>query len=343
MNEYRWKALLGCSVLAATLGAPSGHAQTTTGSITGQVTDPSGAVVANATVTASNVDTNVATPVKSNAQGVYTVRFLPIGRYTLTVAAPGFGQKSIAPFSLEINQTIKINTTLALGSESSSVQVHDTAPILDSSDGVISTTFTNNEIQNFPLEGRNFQSVTLYTPGVVQTDPTGMTGSNAIERSTTSNNLVSVNGNRGQANSDTLDGVSINESQNNQVSYNPAPDSLDEIKVISGNAPAIYGNVNGGDIVSVLKSGGNRFHGTAYVYLQNDKLNANSWSNKDQNPIEPRNRYTRPPSAAPSAAQSCAISSFSLQTTKGYASPTPVPQPTRCSVRPCSAATSPSC
>ena len=293
MNDYRWKALLGCSVLAASIGAPIGHAQTTTGSITGQVTDPSGAVVANASVTATNVDTNVATPVKTNAQGVYTVRFLPIGHYTLTVAASGFGQKSIAPFSLDINQTIKINTALTLGSESTTVQVNDTAPILNSSDGVISTTFTNNEIQNFPLEGRNFQSVTLYTPGVTSTDPTGLTGSNAIERSTTSNNLVSVNGNRGQANSDTLDGVSINESQNNQVSYNPSPDSLDEIKVISGNAPATYGNVNGGDIVSVLKSGSNHFHGTAYVYLQNDKLNANSWGNKDQTPIEPRNRYTQ--------------------------------------------------
>jgi hypothetical protein len=293
MYEHRWKALLGCSVLAASLGAPLGHAQTTTGSITGQVSDPSGAVVANATVTATNVDTGVSTPVKSNASGVFTVRFLPIGRYTLTVAASGFGQKITAPFSLEINQTIKINTTLTLGSESTSVSVHDTAPILNSSDGVISTTFTNNEIQNFPLEGRNFQSVTLYTPGVVQTDPTGMTGQNAIERSTTSNNLISVNGNRGQANYDTLDGVNINETQNNQVSYNPAPDSLDEIKVISGNAPAIYGNVNGGDVVSVLKSGTNHFHGTAYAYLQNDKLNANSWSNKDQTPIEPRNRYTQ--------------------------------------------------
>ena len=92
-----------------------------------------------------------------------------------------------------------------MASTSTSVEVNETAPILDTTDGVISTTFSNNEIQNFPLEGRNFQSVALYTPGVVQTDPTGMTGSNATERSTTSNNLISVNGNRGQANYYTLD------------------------------------------------------------------------------------------------------------------------------------------
>jgi len=280
------------TLVAASLTPGLAAAQTVTGSLTGQITDPTGAVIPNATVTAINVETGVKTPVTTNKDGIYTVRFLPIGEYKLSTTAPGFAERDTAPFQLEINQTVKINTALSIASEKAGVTVTaDQAPIIDTTDGVIGTTFSENEIQALPLEGRNFQSVTLYTPGVVQTDPTGMTGNNAIERSTTNNNLISVNGNRGQANYYTLDGVDINEPQNNQVSYNPAPDSLQEIKVISGNAPATYGNVNGGDVVAVLKSGTNAFHGSAYAFLQNNKLNANSWHNKYRG--EPINRYTQ--------------------------------------------------
>jgi hypothetical protein len=290
--KARRSMLLFCLVLfAACLLTGLAGAQTVTGSITGQVTDASGAAIPNATVTAVSIDTGVSTPAQTNKDGFYTIRFLPIGQYKVTTAAAGFSERATAPFALEINQTIKIDTALKVGAASTTVEVTESAPILNTTDGVISTTFSNNEIQNLPLEGRNFQSVALFTPGVVQTDPTGMTGSNATERSTTSNNLISVNGNRGQANYYTIDGVDINEPQNNQVSYNVAPDALQEIKVISGNAPAIYGNVNGGDVVTVLKSGTNAYHGSAYVYLQNDKLNANSWTNKYQG--NPRSRYTQ--------------------------------------------------
>jgi hypothetical protein len=266
-------------------------AQTVTGSVTGEVTDTTGAVIPSATVVAQNVETNVKTSATTNGVGVYTIGFLPIGRYKVSTSAAGFAERTTAPFALEINQTVKLNTVLSVGAAGTSVQVTEAAPILNTSDGIVGTTFSSNEIQTFPLEGRNFQSVALYTPGVVQTDPTGMTGSNATERSTTSNNLISVNGNRGQANYYTLDGVDINEPQNNQISYNPAPDSLEEIKVISGNAPAIYGNANGGEVVSVLKSGTNSFHGSAYGYLQNYKLNANSWQNKYRD--QKINRYTQ--------------------------------------------------
>jgi len=185
------------------------QAQTVTGSVTGLVTDVSGAIVSGATVVVEDVDTGVKTPQTANAEGVYTARFLPLGHYKVTVSAPGFAPQTTQTFALEINQTVNLNSKLVAGS-STSVTVTETAPIINTTDGTISTTLTENEVQNFPLEGRNFQSVTLFTPGVVSTDPTGMTGPNATERSTTSNNLVSVNGNRGQANYYTLDGVDLN-------------------------------------------------------------------------------------------------------------------------------------
>jgi hypothetical protein len=281
----------GClGLIMGLLGAVGMQAQTSTGAVTGEITDPSGAVVSGATVEVVDTDTNVKTTVTANGAGVYTARFLPIGHYTVSVAAPGFRTTSTPSFSLEINQTVELRTKLSIGNETT-VQVSENAPILDTTDGTVGTTFSENEVQNIPLEGRNFEAVALFTPGVVSTDPTGLTGSNATERSLTSNNLISVNGNRGQANYFTLDGVDINEGQNNQIGYNPAPDSLQEIRVISGNPPAIYGNVNGGDVVSVLKSGTNKFHGSAYAYLQNNKLNANSWENKYKG--EAINRYTQ--------------------------------------------------
>src|SRR5215470_9242262 len=138
--------------LIGIFGLGTSRAQTVTGSITGQVTDPSGALVSGATVTAENVATSVKTTATTNSAGLYTIPFLPISSYTLTVDFKGFASAKIAPFALEINQTA-----------------------------------------NIPLNGRNFSSLTLYQPGAVATDPTGLTGNNAIERNTFNNGVVTIN------------------------------------------------------------------------------------------------------------------------------------------------------
>ena len=130
--------------------------------------------------------------------------------------------------------------------------------------------------------GGNFSSVTQFQPGALAADPTGLTSNNAIERNTYNSGVVTINGNRAQANNYTLDGVDINETQNNLIGYNVAPDAIEEIRVISANAPATYGNVNGGDIVTVLKSGTNKFHGSLYEFLENQNLEANSFAQKFQ-------------------------------------------------------------
>lgn len=283
----------GCAV-AILLCVPAGLAQTVTGSITGLVTDSSGAVIPNAQVTAQNMSTNVKTQAQTNDSGAYTIRFLPIGPYTVSISAPGFATKTVPQFNLEINQTVKVNTSLSVGASTSIVEVKgNVEPILNTNDASLGITLSTNEIANIPLNGRNFSSVTLYQPGAVATDPQGMTGNNAIERSTYNNGIASINGNRNQANNYTLDGADMNEPQNNLIAYNPAPDALAEVRVISANASAAYGNANGGAIVSILKSGTNHFHGSAYGYLENQKLDANSWGNKHNTPIIPINPYTQ--------------------------------------------------
>ena len=279
------KSLLRCSssALFATVAlCGAAHAQTVTGSVTGTVTDTTGAVIPKAQVTVTNTATGVSTAATTNDSGTYNVRFLPIGPYTVNLSAPGFQTQSIPAFALEINQTAKVDGKLNAGGDSTQVDVSTVAPILDTQDSSLGIAMSTNEIANLPLNGRNFSSVTLFQPGAVATNPNGLTGNNAIERNTYNDGVVNLNGNRAQANNYTLDGADQNEGQNNLIAYNPAPDALAEIRVVSANASAQFGNANGGAVLSVLKSGTNQFHGSAYGYLENDNLDANTWGNKHQ-------------------------------------------------------------
>jgi hypothetical protein len=270
--------LAGC-LLAALLYSSVALAQTVTGSISGQVTDQSGAVIVGAKVTAENAATSVKSSAQTNGSGIYTIRFLPIGTYTVTVEAAGFSPQKVSSFALEIDQTVKINARMTIGASTTIAVEEQFHPILDTTDATLGNTLSTNEIANIPLNGRNFSSLTLFQPGAIDTDPTGMSGNNAIERNTYNSGVVAVNGNREQENNFSIEGAENNEPQNNLIGYNPAPDAIAEIRVVSANANATYGNANGGQIVTILKSGTNHYHGSAYDFLENQKLDANAWAN----------------------------------------------------------------
>jgi Carboxypeptidase regulatory-like domain/TonB dependent receptor len=270
----------------------SGVAQTVTGAIRGIITDPTGAIVPTATVTAINAATSVKTVAKTNQAGEYAIRFLQIGQYRLTVEAPGFTTAKYGPFALEIDQTAKIDIPLTVGANTTTVEVSDQLqPILNTENATLGETFTENTINNVPLNGRDFSQLTVFTPGAVSTGY-GMFGTqNSVERSTNASNESDVNGSRQQSNNYLLDGQEINENINNTIGYSPSPDSLEQLRVISSNANAEFGNVNGGDVVMVTKSGSNHFHGSVFGFLENDNLNANSWYNDGQG--FPKTSYTQ--------------------------------------------------
>ena len=234
------RAFFGLLIALFICGVP-GRAQTITGAVTGTVADPSGSVVPGAHVAAQNVETGVTSEATTDRAGLYRIAFLPIGRYQLTVTASGFGTETVPPFQLEALQTDTFNVTLKVGGGSETVNVSEAAPILNTENSTLSSTFTANTIQNFPLNGLDFSALTLYVPGAVSTAGTG--GTTSIERSTYYTDSVNLNGNRAQANNYTLDGIDINETFNNLISYSPAPESLQEIKVLTANSPADYGNV----------------------------------------------------------------------------------------------------
>ncbi|MGI4827245.1 MAG: carboxypeptidase regulatory-like domain-containing protein [Janthinobacterium lividum] len=292
MRKGSRKLWFGASVSAAMVaGMVPAFAQNVQGAVTGNVTDPSGAVIAGAHVVAHNVDTGVDSTTVSDAAGLYRINYLPIGRYTVTVHVNGFGDSTVPAFQLEALQTPTFNVRLTPGGGSETVTVSDAAPILNTSDSTLSGTFTATAIQNFPLNGLDFSALTLYIPGAVST--AGTSGTTSIERDESWSDSVNVNGNRAQANNYTLDGIDMNETFNNLIAYSPAPDALGEVKVLTANSPASYGNVNGGGVISVLKTGTNQFHGSLYGYLQDYHLNANSWNNNHASPRLPKNSYSQ--------------------------------------------------
>jgi hypothetical protein len=279
-------------ILLALVAIPS-PAQTVTGAIRGTITDSSGAVVAGARVAANNTATGVSTVATTNQAGEYSIRFLQIGRYTVSVEAKGFTKSSYGPFALEIDQTAKIDLPLSIGAATTTVEISgEMQPILNTESATLGETFTENTINSIPLNGRDFSQLTVYTPGAVAPGFGSFGGGDSTERAVDANNEVSVNGNRQQSNNYLLDGQEINENLNNTLGYNPSPDALAQIRVIASNANAEFGNVNGGTILAVMKSGSNNFHGSVFGFLKNYNLDANSWSNDNNVIPTPKTKYT---------------------------------------------------
>jgi hypothetical protein len=293
MHKYIQAIRIGVMALLLFCTAIVSRAQTITGSVNGTVTDPSGAVLPNAKVTATNVDTGVATPTTSNSDGIYAIRFLQIGNYKVTIEAPGFAPSNFGPFALETGQNARIDGKLGLAGQQQNVAVEaTTVPLLNTENSTLATTLDTHAIENAPSVGRNITSLTMFLPGAISTMPNGFVGQNSIADQMDSN-TVSVNGNRQQANQYLLDGMNINQTLDDEPGYIPSMDAIGQVQVISANAPAEYGNVNGGDILYQTKSGTNQFHGSMFYYMSNYNLDANTWSNKHTSTITPITSYTR--------------------------------------------------
>jgi len=275
----------------------SAIAQTITGSIRGLVTDSSGAVIPGAKVIARNVNTGVTTHTVTNGEGLYNIQFLPIGDYTVTASAPGFQTTKVGSFRLQIDQVAKINAKLAVGKSATTVTVAaSTAPLLNTENATLGTSVDAHTLENMPLPGLNVNYATMFVPGTVlptsgNLGSTQATGRDAGGSGGQGSQVVpSFNGNRQQTNNYILDGMEINETVNNLIGYNPSPFSLQEVRVITGNADAEYGNVNGGEVVMVTKGGTNKFHGSAFEYFQNQDLAANDWT--DNLTHTPKSKFT---------------------------------------------------
>src|SRR5580658_7548878 len=276
--------VIRASILGAILLPAGLLAQDATGKITGVVTDPSGAVVANADVTVTNRETNFSKDVKTDSAGVYQVLLLPIGKYKITATATGFEKVTTAPQNpLEINQTMRGDIQLPVGKHSDRVVVESTGSLVDTESATVGATVTGMAIFELPLNGRNTLDLLKTQPGVTPTNPDSSAAGS-----------YSLGGQRTDSVTYLLDGGNNNSLLNNEVVANPNPDAVAEFKVLENNYTAEYGRNAGGIVSIVTKSGTNSLHGTAYDYVRNTDFDANSFFNNEEglpNGVLKRNQF----------------------------------------------------
>jgi hypothetical protein len=269
------------------LAAPAAaFAQTGAASLTGIVTDQSGAAVPGATVTATNQATNVDYTAISNDSGSYTVTALPVGAYVVKAELARFKTAATRPIQMEAKQVVRLDFKLELGGLEETVEVKSDTPVLQTETATVGEVISGTTVNALPLNGRNPGQLPLLLPGAITPNP----GSFASIRNTGGGGRPYVNGNREQTNNYTIDGVDMNESIDNLVAYQPSPDALAEISVETNNYAADTGNVAGAVISNVIKSGTNLFRGNAFEFYRNSRMDANSWSNNRSHAAKPDRR-----------------------------------------------------
>src|ERR1700688_1125207 len=257
-------------------------AQEVTATVTGTVTDMSGAVVAGAVVTVKSVERGVVYTAATNDSGLYHVSQLPVGNYEVRVEKPGFSSVEYPAFTLSLNQVAKIDVEMKVGQVTQTVEVVGAAPVLKTESTQVDTVINAATNDNLPLASRNYVQLTLLAPGTVSTDPSSFNNGNNTGGY---GGRPLINGNREQANDFLLDGMDNNQVSDNLLGYTPAPDAIEEVNLITNNAPAEVGSFMGGIVSATIKSGTNSFHGDVWEFFRNDKLNADSWSNKLADPV----------------------------------------------------------
>ena len=278
---FQFRCVIGILALAAVPVL----AQDTSGKIVGTVSDPSGGVVAGAKVTVTNTGTQIARQTVTDKQGYYQVLELPIGRYEVAAESVGFSRMLVAAKNpLEINQTLRIDLTLAVGAVKDVVTVEGGASAVETENSTIGATVSGNAIFELPLNGRNTLDLLATQTGVTpkNTDAPRQAGG------------YSIGGGRSDSVTYLLDGGLDNHLINNDIVINPNPDAVAEFRVLQSNYAAEYGRSGGGIVSMVIKSGTNGVHGTAFDYLRNEDLDANTFFNNEQGigrQILKRNQY----------------------------------------------------
>ena len=254
--------------LSITLAAVRG--QTTTGAISGTVTDPSGGVIANAQITLQNVQTGISQMARSNASGNYIIPAISVGDYTLTAQAQGFGATTHRGLHLDANQDLTSDVQLKVGTETQTVEVSASASLVELRESQLSTTVETKQISDLPLNGRSAVTLVQLVPGVTTFAPSATIGD-------TAGNKFSLNGLRTNENSYYFDGAFYTSFMSQGGNVFPNPDALQEFRVITNNFDAEFGRYPGGVVNAITRSGGNEFHGLVYDYLRNGALNLKNY------------------------------------------------------------------
>jgi hypothetical protein len=269
-------------LLAATLCLPM-FAQTS-GEITGDVRDQSGAAIPNVPVTATNSATNVSRATSTNDAGIYSFPNLIPGIYQVKVAAPGFEPFVKTNIQLQVQQTARVDFNLSLGQASQTIDVSASGQLLTTENATVGTVIEEKRITELPLNGRSFFSLVALSPGVTFGFTPAAQATNR-QGGTRSTLTMSLSGSRATWNNYTLDGVVNTDINFNLYVMMPSVDALQEFKVQSGIYPAEFGREAGQVNVST-KPGTNAYHGTAFDFLRNDALDAKPYDFVNTHPAK---------------------------------------------------------
>ena len=270
------------AVLFSLLLAGSASAQITTGDIVGRVTDQSGAVLPGATVTVENVGTHDVRSTVASDTGDYVVNLLPIGSYVVRVELESFRPQE-SRVDLRSGERIRVDAKLAIGGLSDTVQVTAEAPLLQTDSSTVSTLVTQNEVQDLPVNGRNFIRLVQLIPGANEGAANALSsGNRPDDRRQTS--AISINGAGDNQNNLLIDGMDNNERAIGTIGVKPSMDAIAEVRVQTNMYPAEVGRTAGGVVNLLTKSGTNQFHGAAYGFLRDDRFDSRDYFAK-QDPI----------------------------------------------------------
>jgi hypothetical protein len=280
-------------IVAANM-CPSARAQVSA-SISGFISDPSGAAVPSANVTARNMETGVSRTASSDGVGRYLIVALPVGLYEVKASKPGFQESTRTGIQLNVSQEANIDVRLPVNALQASVTVSEDAPIVNTSTSDISGLVDAKEIKQLPLNGRSYDLLLPLNPGIVNftSQKTGGTG---ISNSSTGNNFA-VSGNRPQQNIFLLNGVEYTGAAENNMQPGGASgmllgvDAVREFNVQRDSYGAEYGKHPGGQVIIVTQSGSNSWHGSLYEFVRNNALDAANYFDQGSAPPFQRNQF----------------------------------------------------
>ena len=265
------------------------HAEVTAG-IQGTVTDPSGAIVPNATVTLKNPDTGLDRHIQTDTSGTYQFLSVPVGdKYVLEVEAQGFRKSVQTGIKLLVNQNYRADFVLVVGAVSQTVDVSTTTTQVDTSSTQLGDVIESKKMTGIPLNGRSYVDLMGLQAGVIPVS-SGASDHDRFVSGNRNTGQVSVNGQRETSNSFMVNGGDVEESVQNGASIVPTLDSIEEFRLLTNSFNAEYGRFSGAIVNVVTKSGTNEIHGSVYEFLRNEKLDSRNYFDQERGVFK-RNQF----------------------------------------------------
>jgi hypothetical protein len=270
------------ALLLASFATLTASAQQITGNIHGSVTDPSGAVLPSAFVTARQVETGFTRTVNTDRGGNYLVVELPIGHYRIEVTAKGFQKYVQEGITLDVNESATVLVRLQIGSETQEVAVNADAVLIQNTVSSLGKTVMEREILDLPLDGRNFAQLGILQPGVVPLTPGLLEAGGGLRDS----QGYAVDGQRPESNNFMIDGADNVNNVDGGFVIKPPIDAIAEFRILTHNSNAEFGRNTGSTTNIVTRSGANAFHGAAWEFFRNDAMDASDYFTRSVQPLK---------------------------------------------------------